>query len=173
MMSDEGLFEATVPVFRHYMRRMDAIVSTMRGGDTTKLEERLAPDMFSAGEHFAASQGFTLRIVFPLIGREVPDLSTERSDVTALARRSEEARGLLAGLAALDFNGAAGRTIDHKAGTADLTQDATTFATLYGLPNFFFHLTMGYATLRQCGIDLGKSDFDGMHSYPAGFRFSD
>jgi hypothetical protein len=30
---------------------------------------------------------------------------------------------------------------------------------------------MGYAALRAVGVPLGKEDFDGIHSYPAGFRF--
>ncbi len=45
------------------------------------------------------------------------------------------------------------------------------FLHLYGLPNFFFHLTMGYAALRAAGVRLGKADFDGFHSYPDDFRF--
>ena len=40
-----------------------------------------------------------------------------------------------------------------------------------GMPNFFFHLTMGYAALRAAGVPLGKADFDGFHVYPEGFEF--
>jgi hypothetical protein len=29
------------------------------------------------------------------------------------------------------------------------------------LPNFFFHVTTGYAILRHCGVEIGKSDFLG------------
>jgi uncharacterized protein len=54
-----------------------------------------------------------------------------------------------------------------------LDQTGADFLYLYGLPNFFFHLTMGYAALRAAGADLGKADFDGFHAYAAGFRFSD
>ncbi|MNH64395.1 hypothetical protein D3C81_461300 [compost metagenome] len=31
----------------------------------------------------------------------------------------------------------------------------------YGIPNFYFHLTMTYALLRQAGVDLGKRDYLG------------
>lgn len=31
----------------------------------------------------------------------------------------------------------------------------------YGIPNFYFHLTMTYALLRQAGVDLGKKDYLG------------
>ena len=37
------------------------------------------------------------------------------------------------------------------------------YATLYVLPNFFFHFTTAYAIMRKNGIELGKSDFfDGL-----------
>ncbi|MGY3895224.1 DUF1993 domain-containing protein [Aeromonas enterica] len=31
----------------------------------------------------------------------------------------------------------------------------------YGIPNFYFHLSMAYALLRQAGVDLGKRDYLG------------
>jgi hypothetical protein len=70
-----------------------------------------------------------------------------------------------------EFIGAEARIIRHRAGFADLEQTGTDFLFLYGLPNFFFHITMGYASLRAAGVALGKADFDGFHDYPAGFRF--
>ena len=29
------------------------------------------------------------------------------------------------------------------------------------LPNFYFHLTVAYAILRHCGVELGKTDYLG------------
>lgn len=167
-MNDECLFQATTPVFLHYVGRIDAIVS---GLEKPLLAEQLVPTTFCAGEHLSIAQGFALRTVFPLIGRDIPVLSTEDTDVAGLRRRGNEVHTLLGGLTVKDFDGAAGRRIKHTAGMADLEQDAAEFATLYGLPNFFFHLTMGYATLRQGGAEIGKADFDAHHSYPRDFRF--
>ena len=67
--------------------------------------------------------------------------------------------------------GAEGRVIQHRAGFADLEQDGASFLHLYGMPNFLFHVTMGYAALRAAGVALGKADFDGSHDYPPGFAF--
>ncbi len=169
-MTDEGLFRASVPVFLHYLSRIGVIVSRCPEGSAA-LSERIAPDTFTAGEHLETAQGFTLRATFPLIGRDVPELSNEAADSSALLRRGKEASALLAALEPQHFNGAAQRIITHRAGMADLTQSAAEFLSLYALPNFFFHLTMGYATLRQSGLPLGKADYDGLHSYPSGFRF--
>ncbi len=31
----------------------------------------------------------------------------------------------------------------------------------FALPNFYFHITMAYAILRHCGVDIGKRVFLG------------
>ena len=170
-MDQTSLFQSTVPVFRHYLGRLDAILAQLSRGDAAVLGERLAPDMFTAGEQFSTAQGFVLRTVFPLIGAATPALSTEDSSAAGLRARSAEVRGLLDGVIEEQFAGAAQRVIRHTAGQAELTQTGAEFVTLYALPNFFFHYCMGYAVLRQQGVALGKADFDGHHRYAPGFRF--
>ncbi|HMO08964.1 MAG TPA: DUF1993 family protein [Paracoccaceae bacterium] len=155
------LYGASVPVFRHYLGRVEAMVDA---AGAAALEARIA-DAFPAGRQFATAAGFALRVACPLAGREVPGLPA------ALAPRLAVARAVLGAMRPQEFEGAEARRIRHRAGEAELEQDAATFLHLYGLPNFFFHLTMGYAALRAAGVALGKADFDGQHLYPAGFRF--
>ena len=155
------MYHASVTVFRHYLGRMAEMVE--KAGPAA-LEMRIA-DSFPAGQQFATAAGFTLRIACPLAGREVPDLPQ------ALGPRLAVARAMLGAMTPSDFDGAEARVIRHQAGFAELEQSGTEFLYLYGLPNFFFHLTMGYAALRAAGVPLGKADFDGFHSYPADFRF--
>ena len=173
-MQASAFYRASVPVLTHYLEQLDGLVTRARAGDlTVNLTERLAPDTFCAGEHFVVAQGFSLRAVFPAIGREVPDLTTEAPTLAGLSQRHGEILACLAGVEPSDFDGAADRLVSHQAGEARLEQNAVDYVTLFALPNFFFHLTMGYATLRRQGIAIGKSDFDGLHHYPAGFRFDD
>lgn len=156
------LYVASVPVFRHYLGRAQGIAE--RAGPALLASARLA-DSFSAGQHLATAAGFALRVACPLAGREVPDLPG------ALAPRLAVARATLGAMKPAEFEGAEARTISHRAGFADLDQTAEQFLMLFGLPNFFFHLTMGYASLRAAGLALGKEDFDGLHAYPPEFRF--
>jgi hypothetical protein len=155
------MYQASVPVFRHYLARVAAMVE--RAGPEA-LAAQVA-DAFPAGQQFATAAGFSLRIACPLAGREVPDLPA------ALGPRLAVARAMLGAMAPADFEGAEARIIRHTAGFAELEQTGADFLYLYGLPNFFFHLTMGYAALRAAGVPLGKADFDGFHSYPEGFSF--
>lgn len=155
------MYHASVPVFRHYLGRVSGMVE--KAGPEA-LTAQLA-DAFPAGQQFATAAGFALRITCPLAGREVPDLPQ------ALGPRLAVARAMLGAMAPSDFEGAESRIIRHRAGFAELEQTGMDFLLLYGLPNFFFHLTMGYAALRAAGVALGKADFDGFHSYPEDFHF--
>ncbi len=157
------MYHASVPVFRHYLARMTGMVE--RAGREA-MAARIA-DSFPATEQFATAAGFTMRIACPLAGREVPDLPE------ALGPRLAVARALLGAMKPAEFEGAEDRIIRHRAGFAELEQTGAEFLHLFGLPNFFFHLTMGYAALRAAGVPLGKADFDGFHQYPEGFNFSD
>ncbi|MEZ5796508.1 MAG: DUF1993 family protein [Paracoccaceae bacterium] len=155
------MYQATVPVFRHYLSRISDIVA-MAGPDA--LDAAIA-DTFPARQQFAIAAGFSVRVACLLAGREVPDLPE------GLGPRLAVARALLGAMKPAEFEGAEARIIRHKAGFADVDQTGEQFLFLFGLPNFFFHLTMGYAALRAAGVRLGKEDFDGIHSYPADFHF--
>lgn len=155
------LYTATVPVFRHYLARVQDMVE-LAGPEA--LSARVA-DAFPAGRQFSTAAGFAMRVARPLAGREVPDLPQ------ALAPRLAVVRATLGAMRAEEFLGAETRRIRHRAGFAELEQGAEQFLYLFGLPNFFFHVTMGYAALRQAGVPLGKADFDGFHAYPTDFHF--
>lgn len=159
-MSHPALYSASVPVFRHYLARAQDIVDA----HPEALAARIA-DSFPAGQHFATAAGFALRVACPLAGRAVPDLPR------ALAPRLAVVRATLGAMRPEDFAGAEALRIRHRAGFAELDQPAADFLYLFGLPNFFFHLTMGYAALRQAGAPIGKADFDGFHAYPPDFHF--
>ncbi len=162
------LYAASVPVFARYLGQAGAMVA--KASDAA-LATRIA-DAMPAGAQVAVAAHYTLRIAFPLAGRAVPVLAEGPWTKAALAGRLAEVQAHLAALDPADFDGAAARIIRHRAGFADLEQDGATFLHHYGLPNVMFHLTMAYATLRVAGVVLGKADFDGLHSYPPGFRFS-
>lgn len=155
------MYQASVPVFRHYLARVAGMVE--KAGNEA-LDARIA-DAFPASQQFATAAGFSLRIACPLAGRDVPDLPS------ALGPRLAVARAMLGAMSPAEFEGAETRVIRHTAGFAEHEQTGAEFLYLYGLPNFFFHLTMGYAALRAAGVPLGKADFDGFHSYPTGFSF--
>jgi len=165
-----ALYSASVPVFQHYLDRLEGLVGRVQGQEAM-LGARLAPDMFTAGQQIASAVGFTLRISYLLAGLEPPRDSDLGVDRIGLLRRIQVAREGLAGLDPATFAGADTRRIRHRAGFAELDQTAAVFLHLFGMPNFMFHTCMAFAVLRGQGLEIGKADFDGLHDYPHGFRF--
>ena len=104
------------------------------------------------------------RTVLPLVGRDIPDLPFD-SDPGLIVALAEDMTFLLDSLSRPDFHDAAHREITHIAGEATRTQNGQDYALLFALPNAQFHLTLGYATLRNAGADVGKGDLDGYHFY--------
>lgn len=164
------LYTASVPVFLHYLDRLEGMVGKTAGREHL-LQARLAPDMFTAGQQVATAAGFALRIAFPLAGRAVPVAADHGLDRIGLGRRIVAARQELRALDPAEFAGAEGRIIAHRAGFAELEQPGGDFLHLFGMPNFLFHAAMAFAVLRKEGAAVGKADFDGLHDYPEGFRF--
>jgi hypothetical protein len=164
------LYTASVPVFGHYLGRIEGLLDRLAGREAV-LQARLAPDMFTTGQQIATATGMALRVAFPLAGRTVPSLAEPAPDMGGLRLRIAAAQAALAGLTPAEFAGAERRVIRHRAGFAELEQDGATFLHLFGMPNFLFHSCMAFAILRAQGIDIGKADFDGQHDYPHGFRF--
>ncbi|MEJ6403565.1 DUF1993 family protein [Yoonia sp. 2307UL14-13] len=158
------MFAASVPVA---LQALDQAQVLLDKTPPTLMSARLAPGMFDLSEQFGIVAGFALRATYPLVGRDVPKL--EGDPATRLLR----VRILTDDLAEADFIGAAERQITHRAGFADLTQSGEDYLKHFALPNLWFHLSMIYAILRANGVDVGKADFDGLHSYPDGFVFED
>ena len=77
------MYQASVPVFRHYLARVAAMVE--KAGPEA-LEAQVA-DAFPAGQQFATAAGFSLRIACPLAGRAVQlTRGTNSAEMDTLAR---------------------------------------------------------------------------------------
>jgi 8-oxo-dGTP diphosphatase len=169
------LYDAAVPVFLHYLERLDHLVDRVAqacasGPDPAAAEAgwlaaRLAPDMLPWATQVEIAANFALRGCCPLVGRPVPPGETPQG-LAALRERIARVRAQVAALSPSDFIGAESRRVRSQAGDAELDLPAGEFLQRHLLPNFFFHLTMVYAIARQGGLALGKPDFDGQHAYP-------
>ena len=163
------LYAATVPP----LKRLTAAVPRLldRLDTRAQLEARLAPDGFNAAEHLCVALGYVARTVLPLMGDDVPEMPMD-ADPGAILALAQDMGFLLDQLRPDAFEGAETRTITHTAGDATLTQSGAEYATLYALPNAHFHLSLGYATLRMAGANIGKGDLDGFHHYAPDTNFA-
>lgn len=170
-MQPMNIYDATVPVFLRYLEQLLKLYDILeeQGADPNV---RLVQGGFSGGEHFSVAQGFCLRTICPILGRAIPELSNEGTKFTDLREGNQFVKKYLLQLEPVDFETAETKTVQHSAGQADLSQPVQEYALHFGLPNFFFHLVSGYSAFRTHGFQIGKADFDGLHAYEKGFKFS-
>ncbi len=161
------MYAASVPVA---VQALDQALVLLDRATPDMLSARLHPEMFDCATQFQLVAGFALRATLPLLGREIPqsDVSKDRFD---LRRHLIAVRAQLMSLTPQDFEGAATRRIEHRAGFADLDQSGAAYLHHFALPNLWFHLSMAFAILRAQGAPIGKAEFDGLHGYPAGFSW--
>lgn len=166
---DSTLFYTSVPVFRRYLhnlRAMLALAASHPQADAILLG-RLAPDMDPLVSQAEMAANFAVRCCAPLTGRPERSSGEFAPSYAGLRERIDAVLTFLDQLSERDFEGAARRVVVDRAGQADVELPGARFVSEYALPNFFFHLSMAYAILRQAGVPIGKSDFDGFHVYPA------
>ena len=65
MEKEQHLFNASVPVFLHYLDQARGLVGHMER-QPELCAARLAPDMLTCAEQIATAAGFTLRTAYPL-----------------------------------------------------------------------------------------------------------
>jgi len=165
----------SVPVFGRYLGQLAHIVAlaeahALREGlDPQRLlQARLADDMLPFAAQVDIAAQFSLRACAPLAGLEVPAFGSHSGSFAALQERIGRSSAFLAALTPAQMQGSEHRAVSERAGQATVSLPGADFLLLYALPNFFFHMSTAYAILRQAGVRLGKSDFDGFHVYAAG-----
>lgn len=161
------MYQASVPVA---LQALDRALHLLDHATPPMLNARLHPEMFNCAEQFEITAGFARRATLPLIGRTVMEVDCAY-DADSLRAHLQATHAEIAALTRTDFAGAADRRIVHRAGFADLDQSAEDYLQHFAIPNLWFHLSMAFAILRAEGAPVGKTDFDGLHAYPAGFSW--
>ena len=87
-------------------------------------------------------------------------VSALRAFLADLRERVRKTLAYVDSVPAAAVDGSEGREIVIPMRTRDpLHFTGEVFLKHWALPNFFFHISMAYALLRQAGVELGKSDF--------------
>ena len=76
-------------------------------------------------------------------------------------RAALSARALKQGYTREQLSGAETRSLVLKQRAGEMTLSGLDMATLYAMPQFYFHLTTAYDILRHNGVPLGKRDYMG------------
>lgn len=160
-------------LFLHYLDRLKALLQRIEAFDANIALNRLYPDMAPLVQQARSAIDFTLRTSCPLAGREIISFGSGEPTLHGVLEELDLTMTYLAAIPDAEFAAMDTIRVHTVAGFAGLTMPGSEYYLLYAVPNFFFHYTMVYAIARQAGVPLGKADFDGYHTYPPGFSFSD
>ncbi|WP_203142825.1 DUF1993 family protein [Marinobacter mangrovi] len=152
------------------MRPLEQLDGMLTGIPDRLFGEALAPDMFPLGTNAKIAANFSLRGYCPLLGQDVVSFDGGGDDKTAVMQQVRQTLNHLASLPDVDDLDP-DKTERDRAGFNEIALPQPAFIQHYILPNLLFHSSMVYAIARLHGVELGKADFDGFHSYPSGFHF--
>jgi hypothetical protein len=160
------MYDTSVPVFIHFLNSLSTILKKAEAHCTAKkidpavmLGLRLSPDMFALTRQVQIASDAAKGAGARLAGIAVPSFPDEEKTFEELQARIGKTIDFLKSLTKEQFAGADSRAISLKAGGRELSFSGASFLETWAKPNFFFHLSMAYAILRNAGVELGKSDF--------------
>lgn len=161
------IYAYTVPVFLKTLTALRAVLvkaehfaKEQGTGEEELLTAQLAPDMFPLLRQVQIAcdnaKGATAR----LAGVTAPAHEDNETTFAALCARIDKTIAFVEGIAKSSFDNAETREIVLPY-FPDRYLTGFDYAREYAVPNFFFHVVIAYAILREKGLDLGKADFIG------------
>ncbi|KJY81883.1 hypothetical protein TW81_16155 [Vibrio galatheae] len=154
-------------LFLRYLTQLKKIVQKV---PDELFSSSLSEDMFSLEMHAKIAANFTLRGYCPLNGIEPVSLFEDQSGKAPVLKQIQATLDML-GEASIHQQFDDSNMLVDKAGFAEVKLKESEFIHCYIVPNILFHISMVYAIARANGVPLSKGDFDGLHSYPAGFSW--
>jgi hypothetical protein len=122
---------------------------------------RLTPDMLPFARQVQIATDHVKGCLARLAGQEPPKWADDEKTLDELRARIRKALDYANGVAPAQLEGAEQREITLQIPGGALKMSGEAFLRGFSLPNFFFHVTMAYALLRQGGVEIGKLDYLG------------
>ncbi|WP_426029031.1 DUF1993 domain-containing protein [Brevundimonas sp. TWP2-3-4b2] len=125
------------------------------------MEARLAPDMRPFPDQIRMAAFSARSCIGRLTGQEWPKTDDSEATLAELKATIALSIAFIEAADAAAFEGGETRRIELRFPGVALDFEGAGYLTSFALPNFYFHLSMAYAILRQAGVALGKRDFLG------------
>ena len=129
---------------------------------TGLLSARLFEDMYPLTAQVQRASDTAKATASRLSGVAAPPFADDETSFDELQARINKTIVFLESIPAEAINGQEDRLVTMKLRGEERTQSALDYLTVFGLPNFMFHVTTAYDILRQQGVKLGKMDFLGL-----------
>ncbi|CAM2157256.1 DUF1993 domain-containing protein [Pararobbsia alpina] len=169
-----SMYRASIPVLVRGLSVLSSLIvkgeeyAKLKGlEERTLIEARLFEDMmpFSGQIQFATD---TARLSGErLSGVEAPRFDPTESTFAQLRERIDRSTDYLLSLKPERLEDSASRAVTIKVDGAPKEFRGDDYLLMFGVQNFFFHVTTAYNILRHNGVPIGKADFLGSYAdYP-------
>ncbi len=163
-----SMSQISLPVFiRHLnglagcMKKAQALYAEKKYDESTLLQYRLYPDMFSFTRQVQVASDHARNCIALLAGIEAPKPDDGEKNLAELIARVEQTVAWLQGVQPGQVDGTEDKTVTVKMRDRELSLKGIDLVFGRSLPNFYFHCTTAYDILRHNGVALGKRDFMG------------
>ena len=163
------MHSASVPIFVRMLNNMlgwldkaEAHAKARKFDPNNYLAMRLTPDMLPFARQIQITTDHVKGCTARLAGMEPPKWADDEKTLGELRVRIQKAIDYAQSVPAAKLDGSEAREIALPVGPGrTISFPGEVFLKHFSLPNFFFHVTMTYALLRQAGVELGKIDYLG------------
>jgi uncharacterized protein len=164
-----SMSQASLPALETGLTALSAILDKTQAYAAAKkidpsvlLNTRLAPDMFSLAMQVQAATDLAKNGASRLAGVEPPRYEDTEKTIDELKARVAKTLAYLKSVDRAQIDASADRQLTFPLGPKNKGEmKGGDYLTYFVLPNVYFHLTVAYAILRHCGVELGKMDFLG------------
>lgn len=161
--------KATLPVFEIVLDALSGLLDKVEAFAAAKkidpavlLNWRLAPDMFPFVRQVQIVTDQAKNGAARLADVTPPRFEDNETTLGELKARIVRTADFLKTIDAKAIDGAAERDITFPLGPVNKGHmKGADYLNHFVLPNLYFHLTIAYAILRSCGVELGKIDYLG------------
>ena len=163
-----SLYQASVPVFQRSLTNLKGILTKAAAHAVAKkidesvfLTARLSPDMFPLLRQVQITCDFAKGPCARLAGIDVPKFEDDEKTFADLMARIDKTIAYVGTFRPAQIDGQEDRDISITIAGNPVAFKGQVYLIHFGLPNFYFHMSMAYAILRHNGLDIGKNDFLG------------
>ena len=161
--------QASLPFFEISLNALSAVLEKAEVHAAAKkidpsvlLNSRLSPDMFALARQVQIASDQAKNDSARLAGVEAPPYEDNETTIDQLKGRIAKTIAYLETLDLKQIDASADREITFPLGPSNKGHmKGDDYLNHFVLPNFYFHLTVAYAILRHCGVNIGKRDFLG------------
>jgi hypothetical protein len=162
-----SMYDVSAPVFRQILAALsgvldkaDAHCKTAGGDERALMAARLYDDMQPFSFQVAQSINHSAGVVAKLRGQDYPR-AAELETFAACKAAVTEAIAYLDGVKPADLDAADTGEVAMETPRGAMRFTGRNYLLTFAYPNFFFHATTAYDSLRHNGVPVGKRDFMG------------